>query len=1044
VSKLRFLLGPAGLPLALAERARERFSRIWPALSPRLLALARRKPPRALVIATWGAVFALPVVIEWRTGFLQSEALSKVASRLDYTVAPGPSELIVPPANGPFDERLGYSRLPEITEQLRSRGFSIEEQARFSKDLALAARLGVTPPFDEPADAGLVIRGSDGGVLYDERGKQRDFGSYDEIPPLLVRTLVLMENRSLAARGPRANPAVEWHRSVRALISWTLRHLGLPAPNEGGSTLAVQIEKYRHSAGGYTAGPVEKLRQVLSASLRAYRKGPNTEAERRRIVVDYFNTMPLSAVPDVGEVSGLRQGLRAWFGLDPDRVLEEIRHPHSPKRQAGALKPVLALICAVRAPSYYLGPGRGALESRVAFYADRLAQRGVIDDDLSVRMQMQPLRFAESGRPPARDRLAERKATEAVRNDVARLLGTANLYDLDRYDLTVESTVDSNLQAAADSLFARLADPEFVHERGLDRERVLAQGDPSKVVYSLTLLRRDADADRELIHADNLDAPLDVNRGTRMELGSTAKLRTLVHYLQIVAALRDSLSLRDRPGAGARDPITAWVAGELADDPAIPLDSLLAHALERRYSANPYETFYTGGGDHVFHNFESSENGRAYTVRDAFAHSTNLVFVRLMRDLVRYHEARLPYDAAEVFGSADDPLRVRLLREEGDRESRLILWRAWSRLHGMSVDDMAADVLQGRPNARDLAVLHFAWGGKASDLGAWLTRQGCDADAAEVAEMAEKYGKPTFGPRDYAYLLGKHPLEVWCANALRRKPGMTWKETLARSEAARREADAWLLEPGHRVAQDLRLRARVERDAFARMAPAWRRLGFPFDDLVPSLATAIGSSADRPSALADLMGILVNDGVRRRPRLIERLRFASSTPYYTVFEPPAERGERVLPTAVARAVRLALAETVNSGTAVTLRDAFSDKLGHKVSIGAKTGSGDNRYHTFARGGRLVSAAATSRTAAVVFQIDDRYYGTLTAVVDGRQAENYRFTSALPLAVLKLLAPEMERHLLDDAADEASAAAAPDRPARAAADSLRGEPSAAIP
>jgi hypothetical protein len=38
---------------------------------------------------------------------------------------------------------------------------------------------------------------------------------------------------------------------------------------------------------------------------------------------------------------------------------------------------------------------------------------------------------------------------------------------------------------------------------------------------------------------------------------------------------------------------------------------------------------------------------------------------------------------------------------------------------------------------------------------------------------------------------------------------------------------------------------------------------------VPSYATAIGSSADRPLALAELMGIIVNDG-QRRPTEAER------------------------------------------------------------------------------------------------------------------------------------------------------------------------------
>nr|MBA2724174.1 hypothetical protein [Methylibium sp.] len=41
----------------------------------------------------------------------------------------------------------------------------------------------------------------------------------------------------------------------------------------GGSTLATQIEKYRHSPDGRTAGARDKLPQIASASLRVYADG---------------------------------------------------------------------------------------------------------------------------------------------------------------------------------------------------------------------------------------------------------------------------------------------------------------------------------------------------------------------------------------------------------------------------------------------------------------------------------------------------------------------------------------------------------------------------------------------------------------------------------------------------------------------------------------------------------------------------------------------------------------------------------------------------
>jgi len=68
--------------------------------------------------------------------------------------------------------------------------------------------------------------------------------------------------------------------------------------------------------------------------------------------------------------------------------------------------------------------------------------------------------------------------------------------------------------------------------------------------------------------------------------------------------------------------------------------------------------------------------------------------------------------------------------------------------------------------------------------------------------------------------------------------------------------------------------------AFKEIHKGWKKLGYPFDHLVPSYATAIGSSADRPAALAELMGI-INDGVQMPAIKISSFHFAKNTPYET-------------------------------------------------------------------------------------------------------------------------------------------------------------------
>ena len=77
---------------------------------------------------------------------------------------------------------------------------------------------------------------------------------------------------------------------------------------------------------------------------------------------------------------------------------------------------------------------------------------------------------------------------------------------------------------------------------------------------------------------------------------------------------------------------------------------------------------------------------------------------------------------------------------------------------------------------------------------------------------------------------------------------------------------------------------------------------------------------------------------------------------------------------------------------------------NKGQLGGKTGSGDNRFETFNRAGDVLTSRATNRTATFLFYIGDRYYGVITAFVQGREAADYRFTSALPVTILKLLAP----------------------------------------
>lgn len=989
----------------------------------------------ALLFVGAGSILAGIAWYEVQTSALQARLLSGYAAKLTYQLRPGASSELVFPAPAPLDRRRGYSRLPQFSARLESRGFQISQQVRMSPQLTHLARWGITPPYPEPASAGLSIRGRSGMVVYDQAHRDWMFAEFDEIPPLVSEALAFMENREiLNPPDPRSNPAIEWSRMAKAALVYAAGRLGLPFPPEGGSTLATQLEKYRHSPGGRTTSPADKLRQIAAASFKVYRDGPETRDARRRIMVDYLNTMPLAAFPGYGEVHGLGEGLYVWYGLRPSEIAGALRAGDVSPSKAHAFKHALALLAAVRAPSAYLLHSRGMLEKRVDAYTRLLAQEGILDPDLAEAVLHTPLSFAE--RPPVvpPPSFRDRKAVTAIRAELLSLLGVESFYELDRLHLAVDASIDHALQAAVIETFDRLADPEFVKQHDLRQKYLLRGSDPSQVLYSFLLFERTPDGNLVRVQADNLDQPFDINGGMKMELGSTAKLRSLAHYLELVALLHGEMAGLDERARAQRtapvDPITQWAAQTLRREPGLDLTAFLERALDRRYSASPGEAFFTGGGRHSFGNFDRDDNHRIMSLREALQKSTNLVFIRLMRDLVHFHRARLPYDADAVLNDTADPTRQEMLKTVGENEADVALRRAYERYRGREAAAIVAQLLGKKADSlRHLAILYFAWGREGAScsvelaplcgprsedgLAAWLRQLGHTVSEPEVRRLMKAYQNPRLNISDYGYLLSKHPLDVWCAGELVHDRDLSSDELRERSREAREISSRWLFKTRNRRAQDLRLRIQTERDAFARMTPYWRRLGFPFERLVPTYATAIGNSGDRPVALAELMGIILNDGLRRPMLRLTRLHFAAQTPYETVFEPhSAER--RVMEPEVARALRSALAGVVEQGTARRIHRAFVGPDGAPVTVGGKTGSGDNRFQSFNRWGGVTSSRAVNRTATFVFYIGERYFGVLTAHVPGRQAAQYEFTSALPVSVLKLLGPEINARLRDSA------------------------------
>jgi membrane peptidoglycan carboxypeptidase len=969
-------------------------------------------------IALLLGVLALVALVEMRTSNLQALLLSTWSRQMTWTVEAGPGPTLRAPDAGPYDTRLGYNRLPVFIDRLRHAGYAVDRQARPSPRMGRLAETGLFPIYREKSQAGLLVTDRRGEPLYEARTPERVFETFDSIPPLVVRTLLFIENREiLDAERPRLNPAVEWSRLARAIGFDVLGRLGRQGQPIGGSTLATQIEKFRHSREGRTRTAGDKLRQMLSASLRAYQGGSRTLAARRQIVVDYLNSTPLAAAPGYGEVLGLGDGLWAWYGVEFDemrRLLAADGAPSDPAR-ALAYKRALSLLLATRRPYHYLSEDQPALDAFTDSYLRILARGAVIDGDLRDAALGQPLGFRPASPSPPPD-WSDRKGANLIRVRLTGMLGVPALYDLSRLDLTVQSTLDGPAQDAVSRTLQSLRDPAIVGALGLRGLHLLEQGEPARVIYSFTLYERRPGANVVRVQTDNFDQPLDINSGARLDLGSTAKLRTLITYLEIVADLHERYRGLDPAALHAvdvhpRDHLTVWAVDYLAKTPGAPLSLMLEASLERRYSASPAEAFVTGGGLHTFHNFDKEDDARILSVREGFRRSVNLVFIRLMRDIVEHHLYEKPASLARVLEDPTDERRQAFLTRFADREGSAFIRRFYRKYQDKTAQetvDLVLGAARQTPIALTTALRSVDPDADVATLKSVLqSRVPADKLARHPAEtLYDKYSPAHFSLVDRGFLARVHPLELWVAAHLRRHPGAELSQVLDASAGERQTVYGWLFKTHRRHAQDKRIRNLLELQAFLEIHRDWQRLGYPFASVTPSLASAIGSSGDRPVALARLMGIIVNGGKSYPSVLLDRLDFAASTPYETSLVRPEAPGEQVMAAEIADVIRRSLVDVVEHGTARGLLPALERAGGTHHVIGGKTGTGDHRYETYAPGGRLIESRVIERAATFVFMIDDRFFGTMTAYVAGPKAARYEFTSALPVRLLGILLPAL--------------------------------------
>ncbi len=406
------------------------------------------------------------------------------------------------------------------------------------------------------------------------------------------------------------------------------------------------------------------------------------------------------------------------------------------------------------------------------------------------------------------------------------------------------------------------------------------------------------------------------------------------------------------------------------------------------------------------------------TVREGFQHSVNLVFIRLMRDIVRHEMFHARPDMSDIFEDRNSSERRAYLERFPDQEGSAYMTGFYQHYRGKNSDQRLATLL-GRVR---MSTPHYS----AVRLSVTLLSARPDLDEGsfirimrsrltdkqlageDLPALYRKYGHDKFNLNDRGYLSRIHPLELWMVEYLGNHPDATLAQILRDSTVVRQEVYRWLFRSRSKSGQDNRIRTLLEQVAFQRITKRWQRLGYPFDSLTPSYATAIGASGDRPAALAKLAGILLNGGVATRTATVRSLDFAVNTPYATRFVLQPAPGKRLLPTQVASLVRRSMLEVVEGGTARSIRGAFvmPGKGGAPLPVAGKTGTGDQRFQAYAPGGPLIASHSVTRSATFVFVVGEHFFGTVTISAREPHAARYSYASALVVRLLRYMAPQV--------------------------------------
>jgi hypothetical protein len=120
-------------------------------------------------------ILVLVALFEIRTSRLQALLLSRFDRGIHFALEPGAGSGLRAPAGGPYDARLGYSRLPDFFQRLGAAGYAIDAQARPSARMRDLVGRGLFPIYREKSQTGLRVADGAGRPLRGPPPSAREF-----------------------------------------------------------------------------------------------------------------------------------------------------------------------------------------------------------------------------------------------------------------------------------------------------------------------------------------------------------------------------------------------------------------------------------------------------------------------------------------------------------------------------------------------------------------------------------------------------------------------------------------------------------------------------------------------------------------------------------------------------------------------------------------------------------------------------------------------------------------------------------------------------